>query len=127
MPIREAAAAITRDELVPALLGAEGVATAELTGGTTPILDIVLDPEKMAESGIPLQQVQGILAANQITIPSGAIDEGSLRLPVSTEHRFTSVEALEAQIVGATAPASAAAAPGAAGRHRSGSGARSFP
>jgi HAE1 family hydrophobic/amphiphilic exporter-1 len=101
----EEAAAITREEIVPALLGAEGVATAELTGGTTPILDIVLDPEKMAELGIPLQQVQGILAANQITIPSGAIDEGSLRLPVSTEHRYTSVEALKAQIVGASQPA----------------------
>ena len=110
----EAAAAITRDEVVPALLGADGVATAELTGGTTPILDIVLDPEKMAESGIPLQQVQGILTANQITIPSGAIDDGNLRLPVSTEHRFDSIEALEAQIVGATTPAGAAAAPGAA-------------
>ena len=64
----------------------------------------------MAEHGISLQQVQGILLANQITMPSGAIDEGDLRLPVSTEHRFTSIEELEAQIVGASAPAGAAAA-----------------
>ena len=101
------AAAITRDEVVPALLGIEGVSTAELTGGATPILDIVLDPAKMAEHGISLQQVQGILFANQITIPSGSIDEGSLRLPVSTEHRFDSIEALESQIVGASAPSGA--------------------
>ncbi len=101
------AAAITRDEVVPALLGIEGVSTAELTGGATPILDIVLDPAKMAEHGISLQQVQGILFANQITIPSGSIDEGSLRLPVSTEHRFDSIEALENQIVGASAPSGA--------------------
>ena len=105
------AAAITRDEVVPALLGIEGVSTAELTGGATPILDIVLDPAKMAEYGISLQQVQGILFANQITIPSGSIDEGSLRLPVSTEHRFDSIEALESQIVGASAPAGGGAAP----------------
>ena len=105
------AAAITRDEVVPALLGIEGVSTAELTGGATPILDIVLDPAKMAEYGISLQQVQGILFANQITIPSGSIDAGNLRLPVSTEHRFDSIEALEAQIVGASAPAGSGAAP----------------
>jgi HAE1 family hydrophobic/amphiphilic exporter-1 len=99
------AAAITREEVVPALLAIDGVASAELTGGETPILDIVLDPEKMAESGIALQQVQGILLANQITLPSGAIDEGNLRLPVSTEHRFSSVAELESQIVGARTPA----------------------
>ena len=87
------AAAITRNEVVPALLGIDGVSTAELTGGATPILDIVLDPARMAEHGISLQQVQGILFANQITLPSGSIDEGDLRLPVSTEHRFTSIEA----------------------------------
>jgi HAE1 family hydrophobic/amphiphilic exporter-1 len=100
-----AAAAIAREEVVPDLLAIEGVASAELTGGATPILDIVLDPEAMAEDGISLQQVQGILMANQITLPSGAIDEGDLRLPVSTEHRFTSVEELESLIVGASAPA----------------------
>ena len=99
------AAAIARGEVVPDLLAIEGVSSAELTGGATPILDIVLDPEAMAEHGISLQQVQGILMANQITLPSGAIDEGDLRLPVSTEHRFTSVEELESQIVGASAPA----------------------
>ncbi len=104
------AAAITRDEVVPALLGIEGVSTAELTGGATPILDIVLDPARMAEYGISLQQVQGILFANQITLPSGSIDEGDLRLPVSTEHRFTSIEALQSQIVGASAPGGAAGA-----------------
>jgi HAE1 family hydrophobic/amphiphilic exporter-1 len=105
------AAAIARQEVVPALLGIDGVSSAELTGGATPILDIVLDPEAMAEKGISLQQVQGILMANQITLPSGAIDEGDLRLPVSTEHHFTSIAELESQIVGASAPASSAMGP----------------
>ncbi len=60
------AAAIVREQVVPALLGIDGVATAELTGGETTILDIVLDATKMAEKGISLQQVQGILFANQM-------------------------------------------------------------
>lgn len=107
------AAEITRGEVLPALQAIDGVSTADLTGGPTPILDIVLDPEAMAESGIALQQVQGILAANQITLPSGAIDEAGLRLPVSTQHRFTSIEELEGLIVGARGRAGAASgAPG---------------
>ncbi len=106
------AAAVTRDQVVPALTAIDDVATAELTGGETPILDIVLDPQAMAENGISLQQVQGILLANQITLPAGSIDEGDLRLPVSTEHRYTSVDELTAQIVGASAPAAGAAPAG---------------
>lgn len=103
------AAEIARQEVVPALLGVDGVSTADLTGGPTPILDIVLDPDAMAEKSIALQQVQGILFANQITLPAGAIDEAGLRLPVSAQHEFTSIEELESLIVGASAPGAAAA------------------
>ncbi len=100
-----------RSEILPALQGLDGVSAAELTGGTTPVLDIVLDPEKMADRGISLQQVQGILFANQITLPAGSIDEGDLRLPVSTQHSFTSIAELESQIVGASTPAGAVQPP----------------
>ncbi len=109
------AAQIARTEVVPALQGIDGVSTVDLTGGPTPILDIVLDPAAMAETGISLQQVQGLLFANQITIPSGAIDEAGLRLPVSTQHEFTSVEALERLIVGARTPGLGEAVTGAPG------------
>ena len=107
------AARIAREEIVPSLLGIEGVSTADLTGGATAILDIRLDPDAMADTGISLQQVQGRLFANDITIPSGAITEGGLRLPVSTQNRFTSVEELEELIVGARG-GGGAAAPGSA-------------
>jgi HAE1 family hydrophobic/amphiphilic exporter-1 len=109
------AAEIARNEVVPALQGIDGVSTVDLTGGPTPILDIVLDPVAMGEAGVSLQQVQGLLFANQITLPSGAIDEGGLRLPVSTSYEFGSIEELEGLIVGARAPGAAAAAPGAPG------------
>ena len=88
-PTRRRPHRIAHREVLPRLQGIDGVSTAELTGGTTPIIDIVLDPEAMAEHGISLQQVQGILYANQITLPSGAISEGDLRLPVSTLHGYT--------------------------------------
>jgi HAE1 family hydrophobic/amphiphilic exporter-1 len=102
------AAYIARTEILPALQGIDDVSNADLTGGATPLLDIVLDPQAMAEHSISLQQVQGILFANQITLPSGSIDDGGLRLPVSTEHHYTTVAALESQIVGASAPGGAA-------------------
>jgi hydrophobic/amphiphilic exporter-1 (mainly G- bacteria), HAE1 family len=102
------AARIARSEILPQLQGLEGVSSADLTGGTTPVLDIVLDPARMAEHGISLQQIQGILMANQITLPSGSIDDGELRLPVSTQHHYTSVTELARQIVGARSTSEAA-------------------
>ncbi|HSM33317.1 MAG TPA: efflux RND transporter permease subunit, partial [Anaerolineae bacterium] len=102
------AARIARTEILPQLQGLEGVSSADLTGGTTPVLDIVLDPARMAEHGISLQQIQGILIANQITLPSGSIDEGDLRLPVSTQHHYTSAAELAGQIVGASSTSEAA-------------------
>ncbi len=107
------AAEIARHEILPKLQGIDGVSTAELTGGSTPVLDIVLDPEAMAEKGVSLQQVQGILYANQITLPSGSITDGDLRLPVSTAYEYTSVSDLEAQIVGSSGGATAAGGAGA--------------
>ena len=113
-PTRSRRRAIAREEVVPALLGIEGVSTAELTGGATPILDIVLDPETMAENGISLQQVQGILMANQITLPVGS---PSTRATCACRSRPSTASPrsrqLEAQIVGASTPAGAAAGPGA--------------
>ena len=99
------AARIAREEVVPTLLGIDGVSSADLTGGPTRILDITLDPVAMAEAGISLQQIQGVLFANQITIPSGAINDAGQRLPVSTTNALGSVEEFEALIVGARAPA----------------------
>ncbi len=99
-------AQVARTEILPRLQALEGVSAADLTGGSTPLLDIVLDPAAMAEHGISLQQVQGILFANQITLPSGSLDDGELRLPVSTSHAYRiGRRSCERQIVGASTPA----------------------
>jgi len=116
------AAEIARTGILPAIEGIDGVSGAELTGGSTPVLDIVLDPEAMAESGVSLQQVQGILYANHITLPSGSITEGDIRLPVSTVHEYTSIAELEAQIVG-----SSGGTAGAGGAGTGGAGAATAP
>ncbi|MFN8622293.1 MAG: efflux RND transporter permease subunit [Chloroflexota bacterium] len=94
------AARIAREIVAPEIRSLEGVSSADLSGGATAVLKITLDPAKLAESGISVGQIQGVIQANQITLPSGTITEGGLRLPISTEHRFTSVDELKNLIVG---------------------------
>ncbi len=97
-----AAANLARTEILPAIQAVEGVSDADLTGGATQMLLISLRPDDLATSQIPLDQITGILRANQIAIPAGTMTDEGLRLPVTVGHRFTSIEDLQALIVGAS-------------------------
>ncbi len=101
------AARIAREVVAPEIRSIEGVSAADLSGGATAVVSIRLDPTAMADTGISVAQVQGVIAANQVTIPSGTITEEGVRLPISTEHRFTSVDELRALVVGVRSDPSA--------------------
>jgi hydrophobic/amphiphilic exporter-1 (mainly G- bacteria), HAE1 family len=104
---------IARTEIVPELQSLDGVATADLSGGLEQQVRIILDPAKMAAANVSLQQVAGVLGANNITLPSGTLASDDLRLPVSTTHRFDSTDEIANLVVGATSGGAPAASPGA--------------
>ena len=105
----DAAAQVARTQVVPALQGIEGVATVDLTGGLEPRVLVTLDPAKLAAAGISVAQVNGILAANNLTLPSGQITTDGTNTPVSTIGSLTSLTQLETLVVGVKMPAGAGA------------------
>ena len=115
-----AAAVIARTELLPVIRAIPGVSSADLTGGTTKHLVITLDPTRMADAGVSLQQVQGVLQANQLTIPAGSLVDGTTQLPVTASHHFETAQELSSQVVTVKQPTVAGEAPTARhpGRHR---------
>ena len=100
----ETAAAIARNEIIPELEAIPGVASAEMAGGLEDRLVITLDPRKMADAGVSMQQVIGVVQANNITIPGGALPTEDARIPVSTIGRFDSKEQIESLVVGVKTP-----------------------
>ena len=92
--------ALVRERVVPELAGIPGVASVEATGGALERLEVTLDPLKLAGAGIGVQQVVGVLQANDLTVPSGTIVSGDSTLPVTTTHRFRSSDEIRALIVG---------------------------
>ena len=118
------AATLARTVVAPEIRSLEGVSSADLSGGATSLLRITLDPKKMADAGIPLSQVQGVIQANQIALPAGTITDQGVRLPISAEHRFTSVAELNDLIVGAKGmpAAGGTSAPGGTGAPTGGTG-----
>jgi hydrophobic/amphiphilic exporter-1 (mainly G- bacteria), HAE1 family len=109
------AAAVAQDEIVPALLGLEGVASVDLTGGEVEQVLITLDPAKLTENNVSLAQVTGVLAANNLTFPSGQVTSDDTKIPVSTIGQIDSVEQVENLVVGVAAPPAVPGGPTASG------------
>jgi hypothetical protein len=84
----------------------------DLTGATQSRLVVKLDPAKLAATGISVSQIQGILAANNLVLPAGAMpvtnaDNTTISIPVSAQHQLIlkSTDDLLALIVGVKKPA----------------------
>ena len=108
----EAAAEIARTEILPEITAIEGVSRADITGGLETRLVVTLDPERLTETGISVSQINGVLAANNLTFPAGQVSDGGTRIPVSTIGRLTSVEQVAGLVVGFEGAPAGPGAPG---------------
>jgi HAE1 family hydrophobic/amphiphilic exporter-1 len=107
------AARLAQEDIAPALLGIEGVAGVDVSGGEEQRVNITLDPQKLAANNVTLAQVTGVLAANNLTFPSGQVRTDTTQIPVSTIGRIDNVDQVENLVVGVQMPP---AVPGAGGQ-----------
>ncbi|MDI9370653.1 MAG: efflux RND transporter permease subunit [Synergistaceae bacterium] len=86
---------VIEDTIVPILSRVEGVGRADVTGGRVRQIRILLDPVSLSEHRVNIQTLAAVVAANNVTNPSGYItqekDETWLRLV----GEFDKVEDLE--------------------------------
>ncbi len=92
---------IAADRILPELRGVAGVASAEVTGGLSEQIEITLDPVAVAQFGIGVQQLQGTLAAANLTVPAGELTEDGESIPVTVRGEVSSLADLRALVVGA--------------------------
>jgi HAE1 family hydrophobic/amphiphilic exporter-1 len=84
--------AMVDDEILPALERAEGVAAASSFGGTEKEVSVKFDQERLAGYGLTLSDISNILAAENISLPSGDVKKGSNELIVRTIGEFQSLD-----------------------------------
>ncbi len=71
-----------------------GVAALDVWGGLQREIHVDIDPDRLSQLGLPLDQiVQRIRAAN-ITLPAGSIEEGSHEITLRTPGEFRSLDEL---------------------------------
>ncbi len=97
-------AAQVKQEVVPVLQGIDGVANANVTGVEQQIVTVTLDLKKVQAAGLSVSQIEGVLQANNITLPAGQITSNGQTLPVQVGNTFNSIDDLKHLVVGISVP-----------------------
>ena len=96
---------LTASKIAPEIRSVAGVFSAEVTGGSEQQLLIAAIPERLAATGISLAHIAGVLQANNVSIPAGAIAVDGRSLPIRATHRFKSVDEISNLIIGVSGAA----------------------
>ncbi len=89
-----------KQNVVPALEAIHGVANVNVTGVRNQIVTVNLDLKKLQAKGLSVSQVQGVLQANNSTLPAGELTSNGQTLSIRVSNTFTSLKDLEDTIVG---------------------------
>ncbi len=89
-------------QILPAISGIDGIMLVQVAGKIERRVEVTVDPNRMAASGVSLFNVSSALSENNLTLPAGLVFEGSQAIIAKTTHTLNSVEGIEDLIVGAT-------------------------
>ena len=101
------------DEAVPLIEEVDGVASADLVGGSERQIEVELDPARLGEQGITADAVVGAISGSNTDAPAGEVRIEGLSTPVRAEAVVTDPEALRDLPVGISGAAPAGAPTGA--------------
>ena len=82
------------DEVLPQIEKISSVAEVTVNGGRNSYIRIELDQAKMAQYGLTMDSLAGLIGAADFTIPSGSVDYGDQSLNVSIGASYKTVEAI---------------------------------
>ncbi|MDR1603856.1 MAG: efflux RND transporter permease subunit [Gracilibacteraceae bacterium] len=84
--------ALVEDTVQPQLESVAGVASVEIFGSVSNVVEVRLDAEKLRGYGVSPDYVAGIIRAENMDIPAGSVMRGEQELTVTTNGQFQTVE-----------------------------------
>ncbi|MDZ7780730.1 MAG: efflux RND transporter permease subunit [Gemmatimonadota bacterium] len=91
---------VAEEQVRRALEGIEGVASVRINGGLEEEILVEVDEDRLAQLGIPFQQVASRLDAENINLAGGVLEEGEAEYVVRTVNEFTEVDEMLRVVVG---------------------------
>lgn len=80
------------DHVINRLERIDGVASVSMTGSVDQEVQVVLKPEKMQGYNVTVQQISGMLQAENLNLPTGSIAQGDAKLQLRSVGQFESVD-----------------------------------
>ncbi len=79
------------ESIKPALERIEGVASVSINGGYESYISVKLDTAKVAGYGLTINQVSGVLSAENLNLPAGTVNNGDKEMVIRTVGKFQSL------------------------------------
>lgn len=83
---------LAEDRIKTDLEAAEGTAAVKVSGGLEDEVQIRVDPQKLAQLGISIEQIANRIRAENVNLSGGRLEEGNQRFLVRTLNEFKNVE-----------------------------------
>ncbi|MBN2564208.1 MAG: efflux RND transporter permease subunit, partial [Candidatus Eisenbacteria bacterium] len=77
-----------------------GVALVSVMGGPQRQIQVRIDPQRLQAYGIPLSQIGQVLAAENLDLPVGTIDQGDEEITVRVPGQFEDLSEIEQVVIG---------------------------
>ena len=87
------------EEIKKELESALGVAAVKISGGLEDEIQVNIDQEKLANLNIPEEEIIRILAAENVNLSGGRLEEGTRQFLVRTLNQFQSIKEIEDVII----------------------------
>ena len=100
-------------QIVPRLEAVEGVYDAQVQGGITERVSVIVDPDRVDDYDLNIQNVINAVTGNAIDLNAGTLNQGDRSLALRTYHGYTNLDAIAS--VPVTYRRAASGAPGAGG------------
>ncbi|MBI2379320.1 MAG: efflux RND transporter permease subunit [Gammaproteobacteria bacterium] len=87
------------EQIKKQLEATEGVAAVKISGGLEDEIQVQLDPRKLGQLGLSIEQVAQKLKAENVNLSGGRLEEGQQQFLVRTINQYRSVEEIAGAIV----------------------------
>ncbi|MEM6640377.1 MAG: efflux RND transporter permease subunit [Pseudomonadota bacterium] len=90
------------EDIKNTLESVEGTAAVKASGGMEEEIQVIVDQQKIAQLGIAIESITRRLAAENVNLSGGRLEEGSQRFLVRTINEFQSIEDIGDAIISTT-------------------------
>ncbi|MCL0100065.1 efflux RND transporter permease subunit, partial [Dehalococcoidia bacterium] len=90
---------VVESKILPEIESVNGVSMLEVTGDVQQQVSVTVNPEKMLDRNVSLNQISQVLRGNNYTLPGGSIYTDGRVIPIKTTNSYESLDELRKLVI----------------------------